>query len=40
MSAEDATAVDLHERNRRLLLILLAVMGTLIGASFLVGIRW
>jgi len=40
MSDEGATAVDLHDRNRRVLRVILAVMGTLIVASFLVGIRW
>jgi hypothetical protein len=34
------TAVNLHERNRRVLRIILAVMATLVIASFMVGIRW
>jgi hypothetical protein len=29
-----------RNRNRRVLRVLLAIMGTLIVASFLVGIRW
>ena len=39
MSAE-AAAVNLEQRNRRVVRIILAVMATLIVASFLVGIRW
>jgi hypothetical protein len=39
MSAEEAV-VDLRERNRRVVRILLAVMGTLIAGSLMVGIRW
>ena len=39
MSAEEA-AVDLRTRNRVVLRIILAVMGLLIFASFMVGIRW
>ena len=39
MSAQE-TAVDLRERNRRTVWILLAVMGTLILGSLMVGIRW
>ena len=39
MSAEDRT-VDLRARNRRVLGIVLAVMGLLVFASFMVGIRW
>ena len=39
MSVQEA-AVDLRERNRRTVWILLAVMGTLIAASLMVGIRW
>jgi hypothetical protein len=39
MSVQE-TAVDLRERNRRTVWILLAVMGTLIAASLMVGIRW
>ena len=31
---------DFRDRNRRLLRVLLAIMGTLIVASLLVGIRW
>ena len=39
MSGE-AAAVDLRARNRRVLRIVLAVMGLLVFASFMVGIRW
>ena len=39
MSGE-ARAVDLHERNRKVLRIVLAVMSLLVFASFMVGIRW
>jgi hypothetical protein len=39
MSGE-AAAVDLRERNRRVLWIVLGVMGLLVFASFMVGIRW
>jgi len=39
MSGEEA-AVDLRERNRWVLGIVLAVMGLLVLASFMVGIRW
>jgi hypothetical protein len=39
MSGE-GTAVDQRERNKRVLRIILAVMGVLIFASFMVGIRW
>jgi hypothetical protein len=31
---------DFRDRNRRVLRIILAVMATLIFASFMVGIRW
>lgn len=31
---------DLQARNRRLLLVLLGIIGTLLVAGFLVGIRW
>lgn len=34
------TAVDIHERNRRVVRIILAVMAALVIASFMVGIRW
>ena len=40
MSAEETSAVDLRERNRRVLWVVLAVVGTLITGSFMVGIRW
>jgi hypothetical protein len=39
MSAGTA-AVDLRERNRRVLRIILAGMAVLIAASLAVGIRW
>ena len=39
MSTERA-AVDLHERNRRVVRILLTLIATLVVASVLVGIRW
>ena len=39
MSGGEA-AVDLHQRNRRLVRIILAGMAVLIIASLLVGIRW
>jgi len=39
MSAGE-TAVDLRTRNRVVLRIILAVMGLLVFASFMVGIRW
>ena len=32
--------MTLEDRNRRVLRVILAVMGTLIFASFMVGIRW
>jgi hypothetical protein len=35
-----AATVGVEQRNRRVLWIIFAVMGTLIIASFLVGIRW
>lgn len=38
--SEETTAVDLRERNRRVVWVLLAVMGTLILGSLMVGIRW
>jgi hypothetical protein len=31
---------ELRQRNRRVLRIILAVMGTLVFASLMVGIRW
>lgn len=31
---------DLSERNRRVVRVILGIMGTLVVASFLVGIRW
>jgi hypothetical protein len=34
------TMEDFRERNRRVVRVLLAIMGTLIVASFMVGIRW
>lgn len=40
MSEETSPAVDLRERNRRVVWVLLAVMGTLILGSLMVGIRW
>jgi hypothetical protein len=40
MSEEGAPALDIRDRNRRVLRVIFAVMGTLIVASFLVGIRW
>ena len=40
MSAAGVTAMDVRDRNRRVMYILLAVMAVLIVASFLVGIRW
>jgi hypothetical protein len=38
--SEGEAAVDLRERNRRVLWIILAGMAILIIASFMVGIRW
>lgn len=38
--SEEPTAVDLRERNRRVVRVLLAMMGTLILGSLMVGIRW
>jgi hypothetical protein len=32
--------VDLRERNRRVVWILLTLVGTLIAGSFMVGVRW
>lgn len=40
MSAEEMPTVELRERNRRVLWVLLAVMATLITSSLMVGIRW
>jgi len=40
MSREDGSGVDLQERNRRVRLVLLAIMGTLVLGSLMVGIRW
>ena len=37
---EHEAAVDLRERNRLVLRIVLAAVGLLVFASFLVGIRW
>jgi hypothetical protein len=34
------TADNLRARNRRLLIILLAIVGALVLAAFAVGIRW
>jgi hypothetical protein len=34
------TAANLRARNRRLLTILLAIVGALVLAAFAVGIRW
>jgi hypothetical protein len=39
MSAGES-AVDLRERNRRVVWILLTLVGTLIAGSLMVGIRW
>jgi hypothetical protein len=39
MSAREAV-VDLRERNRRVVRILLAVVATLVLGSLMVGIRW
>ena len=36
----EEAAVDLRERNRRVLWIVLSVMGLLVFASFMVGIKW
>jgi hypothetical protein len=38
--SDGASPVDLRERNQRLLRVILAIMGALIIASFIVGIRW
>jgi hypothetical protein len=35
-----STAVNLRERNRWIVRMLLAVIATLVVAAFLVGIRW
>ena len=35
-----ADGQDLRARNRRLLRVLLGIIGTLLVAGFLVGIRW
>jgi hypothetical protein len=41
MSAGSTSTMDeFKDRNRRLVRVLLAIMATLIVASFLVGIRW
>jgi hypothetical protein len=40
MSDEGATAVDLRERNRWVLRVILMVIATLVIASLFVGIRW
>ena len=39
MTGEGA-AVDLRERNRRVVRVLLALVATLVVVSILVGIRW
>jgi hypothetical protein len=36
----EVAAVDLRERNRRVVRLLLALIATLVIASILVGIRW
>ena len=33
-------AVDVRERNRRVVRVLLGIVGTLLVASLMVGIRW
>ena len=38
--SENESAVDLRERNRLVLRIVLAAVGVLVFASFMVGIRW
>jgi hypothetical protein len=40
MSGGGAPAVDLRERNRRVLGVILAVVAALVIASLMVGIRW
>jgi hypothetical protein len=40
VSAVVRTADNLRARNRRLLIILLAIVGALVLAAFAVGIRW
>ena len=40
MSDEGTTPMDLRERNQRVLRVILAIMGALIFASLLGGIRW
>jgi len=40
MSGISMTADNLRARNRRVLGILLAIMGALVLAAFAVGIRW
>ena len=40
MSVDELPAVDLRERNRRVVLILLSIVGTLVLGSLMVGIRW
>ena len=40
MRAAVGTAMDLRERNRRVLRIIMAGVALLIAASFAVGIRW
>ncbi|HEY3068067.1 MAG TPA: hypothetical protein VGL09_19925 [Methylomirabilota bacterium] len=40
MSAVPMTADDLRARNRRLLGILLAIVGALVLGAFAIGIRW
>ena len=37
---ENESAVNLRERNRLVLRIVLAAVGVLVFASFMVGIRW
>ena len=38
--SERIETLDLHKRNRLVLRIILAGMGLLVFASFMVGIRW
>jgi hypothetical protein len=37
---DDVTDQDLGDRNRRFRRVLFAIVAALVGASFLVGIRW
>ena len=40
MRAEGTAVADLHDRNRRVVRVLLAIVGALVLGALMVGIRW